>query len=233
MSVFKFKYFDVLQNDEVHKVGTDAMVLGALIEAENPTHILEIGTGTGVISLMLAQIFQNAHITSLDIDEKAVRLCEKNVCSSPFKDRISTSHQNFLTFSSDVRFDLIVSNPPYFNTTMLSDDTRKNLAKHEHSMSVKNLIIHADSLLTDAGVLGIILPSERTESLLQSELKLHLIKRIKVYGKPNKHVRDVLIFSKNKSENLCIDTFLIRDEKGNYSEEYKQKTKDFHYNELH
>lgn len=234
MSVFKFKYFDVLQSDVLQKVGTDAMVLGALVEAENPKHILEVGMGTGVIALMLAQVFENSQITALDVDEKAIQISETNFRNSPFKNRLSVVHENFLSYSKNSFFDLIVSNPPYFNTQMLSEDAQRNLARHEGNMSVKDLIVHANSLLTMSGKLALILPAERTIDLLNMEkdFQLHLLKRIKIYGKPDKHVRDVLFFSKNEKKQLSTETFVIRDEKGFYSTQYKEKTREFHCREV-
>lgn len=232
MSTFKFKQFDVLQSDTLQKIGTDAMVLGAITCHDAPKNILDVGTGTGVIALMLAQSFPAAHVLGLDIDERACDLAQANFRNSPFSSRLKTVSTSFLDFESTEKFDLIVSNPPYFNTTMYSDNEQRNLARHEGEMTLVKLLNHAAELLNETGKVWLILPAERTEELLaDSTVDLFLSKRIEIYGKPNKHVRDILIYGKEVG--VCVvESLTIREESGIYSEEYKELTAEFHFKRL-
>lgn len=235
MSVFKFKKFDVIQTHAPQKVGTDAMVLGALVKPigsnlDNPLTILDVGTGCGVIALMLAQNHPNAKIIGIDIDEQAVLQAKDNFDTADFPNHFETLQQNYLEYNPNQKLDLIVSNPPYFNSKMPSADQQRSLARHENSMSLHELINHSATLLNEGGELWIIVPSERTEELIKEELNLRLSQRIQIYGKPNRHVRDVLVFSKRENElsNTVVE-FTIRNAEGQYTEEYKELTIEFHY----
>lgn len=246
MSIFKFKKFDVNQTNAPQKIGTDAMVLGALVKPitdsndkiEHAKRILDVGTGCGVIALMLSQNNPNADITGIDIDEQAVLQAESNfkIATLPpfnFENQFESLQHNFLEFSPNYKFDLIVSNPPYFNSKMPSADEQRSLARHENSMSLQGLINHSAKLLTRNGKLWIIVPSERTEELMEEKLNLDLEKKIRIYGKPGRHVRDVLVFSKHQNRLTGIVTELtIRDAEGEYTEQYKELTIEFHYNKL-
>jgi len=238
VSLFKFKKFDVIQSNAPQKVGTDAMVLGALvkplnIDLSNPPYILDVGTGCGVIALMLAQKFPNAKITGIDIDAQAVLQAKFNFENTNFLNHFQTLSANFLEYHPNHKFDLIVSNPPYFNSKMPPANQQRSLARHENSMTLKDLINHSAKLLNEAGELWIIVPSERTEDLIKENLALDLLQRIKINGKPNRHVRDVLVFSHYKNELTDnVVEFTIRDDHGQYTEEYKELTYEFHYNSL-
>lgn len=234
MSLFKFKHFNVNQLHVPQKVGTDAMVLGALVRGNFPNEILDVGTGCGVIALMLAQKFPHGKVTGIDIDKQAVVQAQENFDAANFPNHFDALHKNYLTYRPSVQFDLIVSNPPYFNSKMPSADQQRSLARHEDSMSVQELINHSANLLSQEGELWLIVPAERTESLILNhlQLNLHFTQRIKIFGKPNRHVRDVLTFSKKKIKAMSESTFTIRDEEGKYTEIYKNVTKEFHYNTL-
>lgn len=234
MSIFKFKFFDVQQIGATQKVGTDAMLLGALVQFDFPDSILDVGTGNGVIALMCAQKFKNAEVFGLDIDKASVEVATKNFINSPFASRLAALKENFLEYRPDFKFDLIVSNPPYFNTKMLSNDSKRNLARHEGSMPLKSLINHAQSLLNERGELWMIIPKERADELVSNpnELNLALKQRIKIFGKPGSHVRDILVFSISDVPEPIITQLAVRDMDANYTDEYIELTKEFHYNKL-
>lgn len=246
MSVFKFKKFNVNQANAPQKIGTDAMVLGALVnptvsindEIALATRILDVGTGCGVIALMLAQNNPNAEITGLDIDEQAVLQAKTNFESADFPNSFESLHQNFLEFNPNFKFDLIVSNPPYFNSKMPSADEQRSLARHESSMTLQELINHSAKLLSHKGELWMIIPSERTEDLIKENLKLDLNHRIKIFGKPNRHVRDVLKFGFKQNEqgqnssDSTISVLTIRSDDNEYTKQYKELTYEFHFNKL-
>jgi tRNA1Val (adenine37-N6)-methyltransferase len=245
MSVFKFKKFNVDQSNAPQKIGTDAMVLGALVnpltilneKSELNQRILDVGTGCGVIALMLAQNNPSAHFTGIDIDEQAVLQAKINFENADFPNHFEALQQNFIVYSPTDKFDLIVSNPPYFNSKMPSANEQRSLARHESSMTLQDLINHSADLLTENGELWMIVPSERTEELIADNLNLDLQHRIKIYGKPSRHVRDVLVFSHKekqieKPSSNQLGELTIRDGNNQYTQQYKKLTVDFHFNKL-
>jgi len=233
MAIFKFKQFNIEQEGAPQKMGTDAMILGALAEQHNPNSILDLGTGTGVIALMLAQRYPKAKITGLDIDTKATKLALQNFQHSKFPNDFNTETTSFLNYQPNKKFDLIVSNPPYFNTQMPSLKTDRSLARHEGEMTLQRLIIHAASLLNQEGCLWIIVPALRTNELLKEDYNVNLVQRIKVFGKPEKHVRDILVFTKSKNKKKVKETSLtIRTNENIYSKEYIDVTQEYHFNNL-
>ncbi len=232
-SVFKFKKFTITQSDELHKVGTDAMVLGALIDGHSPKSILDVGTGCGVIALMLAQKFSEADIIAIDIDEKAISLAEMNCQNAPFANSFSLQHIDFMDYKPTHKFDLIVSNPPYYNSKMPSKLQQRNVARHENSMTIVQIIHHATQLLNEDGDLWLILPKERTDALFAIREQLRLpFYRIPIYGKPNKHVRDVLIFTTKMKKEGFLKSLVIRTENGEYTQQYRRLTQPYHYNNI-
>lgn len=233
MSVFKFKRFDLQQADGIQKVGTDAMLLGALTEFNNPKHILDIGAGTGVLSLMMAQKFPLASVFALDISEKAIELIKRNIETAPFATHFTTIKEDFLHYNPDKTFDLVISNPPFFSTQMPSFDEERTLQRHEGNMTLQNLINHAASMLSEKGELWMILPMNRTSELLSKTLALSLVQQHRILGKPNRPIRDILVFSKEKnSEVMPVNMLTIRNDDGSYSARYKALTKEFHFNSL-
>ena len=128
--VFKFKQFDIDQDGCAMKINTDGVILGAIVNHPSPVHILDIGTGTGVIALMLAQRFNTAHVNAVEIDESAARAASKNCLNSPFSDRTMVDHSSFESFKSDLKYEMIVSNPPYFVNDLKNPEKRKEIARH-------------------------------------------------------------------------------------------------------
>jgi len=163
-SFFRFKEFIVRQDKCAMKVGTDGVLLGAWAASKNDfnansqLHFLDIGTGTGLIALMLAQRFRNALIDALDIDNETCNQAIENVSHSPFRDRINVFCLPFNDYITDKKYDLIVANPPFFRQSLKSPDERRNLARHDNSLTPDSLICHASSLLADNGLLALTLP---------------------------------------------------------------------------
>ncbi|PKR80411.1 tRNA (adenine-N(6)-)-methyltransferase [Brumimicrobium salinarum] len=233
MSVFKFKAFNIHQAGATQKVGTDAMVLGASLKFTSAKNILDVGTGTGVIALMLAQYNPSAEITGLDINSETTKLADYNFKNSGFLNNFRVVNGDFLSYKPEHQFDLIVSNPPFFKTKMPSRNKLRSLARHEGEMTVEKLVLHATKLLTSTGELWLILPQERTDALLKFNEKLTLVKRIKIFGKPNHHVRDILALSKENGSGVPeVTSLTIRNLKNEYTEAYKTLTKEFHFNKL-
>ena len=130
MSVFRFKYFEVQQENASMKVGSDAMILGALTEVESQLNILDIGTGTGVLSLMLMQKSENSTITAIDIDEKNVQIAKNNFMSSDWSSQMNSFYIDLFKYQTDLKHDLIITNPPFFLDSLSSSDQRNSNSKH-------------------------------------------------------------------------------------------------------
>lgn len=230
MSVFKFKHFSVKQSDSAMKVGTDAMILGAFIEASEKCQALDIGCGTGVLSLMIAQQNNSAQITAIDIDEASVQEAKLNFERSPWINRLTTIHNDFLSHDFEGQFDLIVSNPPYFSTTNENENKRKAQARHVSSLEIKPFIEKVNFLLRESGHFWLILPySDSAQWFFQfEECGLTAARKIDIIGKEgNDPIRCVfeLVKSSVITQN---ESFCIRNTDNSYSDEYKLITKEFH-----
>ncbi len=211
------------------KVGTDAMLLGSFIEANQKGNCLEIGTGTGVISLMIVQRSPEIKITALDIDFESIEEANQNFTNSPWKDRVEGVLCDFLEYSTSERFDLIVSNPPYFENGLLNESKRKASSRHEASLPLINLFQKSKELLTEKGEFVLILPVQSAQKWIGNALKMNLFcfKEITIFGKPNLPKRSILFFSKENKE-IIKEELIIRNLDNTYTEDYKQLTLDFH-----
>lgn len=165
--MFRFKQFTI--NDELSamKVGTDGVLLGAWAHGGN--RILDIGTGSGVISLMMAQRFPSALVTAIDIDVSACQQAQQNVSQSPFADRISVHHASLQAFTAQdgtaAAFDSIVCNPPFFTNSLKSGNASRDLARHTDTLSFRDLIHCAKSLLADGGTLSLVAPVDAKDDI--------------------------------------------------------------------
>ena len=231
MSTFKFKHFSVKQASSAMKVGTDAMVLGALVQKQNVSSILDIGSGTGVLGLMLAQKFDNAQVLGVEIDKEAAAECKDNFTGSPWSNRMESIHGNVKDISFEKAFDLIISNPPFFQNALPNTDDRATLARHVSDLTPDVLSDFSQQNLTELGEVWLIIPY-LDRSIWVEAFKnngLNLIKHIEISGvhetEPN---RSVLVFSNQKTVNMDLSKLSIRDKDGNYSEAYIELTKDYH-----
>ena len=234
MSVFKFKHFSVKQSDSAMKVGTDALILGAFIEASEKCQALDIGCGTGVLSLMIAQQNNSAQITAIDIDEASVQEANVNFKNSQWSKRLIAFQNDFLEHDFTEQFDLIVSNPPYFSTTNENTDTRKAQARHVSSLEIKPFLEKVNSLLLPNGDFWIIIPFYDVSLWThQAEVNdLFVTRRVDVIGKEgNEPIRSILKFA-HSSEFVNRTSFCIRKLDNSYTEEYKAITKEYHGTEI-
>lgn len=235
MSTFRFKQFQIIQEDNAMKVGTDSMLLGSLVSVESKSNFLDIGAGTGVISLMLLQRNPRMKGVSIEIDELSSAECSKNVALSPWSSNLSVENIDFTEFESELKFDLIVSNPPYFQSRNLNDDERKARARHESSLPVNVLLSNAKRHMSENCDLWLVIPFEDFENWIQNaqDVNLFLKKRIDIYGKEYavRPKRVIVNLNKTKSE-LIHSRFSIRNNESEYSDEYIELTKDYHLMKL-
>ncbi len=221
-SWFQFQQFRIDQDRCAMKISTDAVLLGALAEADFPNHILDIGTGTGVISLMLAQRFSAAHITAVELDEAAAGQAAENFRESPFAERLQVKNQKFQDFLEGKFFDLIVSNPPYFPDHLKSNDSKRNQALHTDTLAFEELIEKAQKLLEKEGKIWIILPPRQMDDFSQSAKKVGLYpyKEVLIRDTESKPViRKILGFSRQQVTPIPL-TISLKNEEGGLSESY-------------
>ncbi len=235
MSIFQFKHFSISQANTTMKVGTDAMLLGSIVSWEGePQSILDIGTGTGVLALMLAQRTQTSKIYGIEIDKTAFQESCLNFQHSSWQKRLTPICADILEADFNLKFDLVVSNPPYYENSLLSDNERTSRAKHAEFLPVESLLIKVNSLLSQNGFFWVVIPSENATTWvdLASNVGLHLHVSVAIIGKEGQgEKRRVLAFGRAESH-LQYDELTVRDENGAYTKTYIALTKEFHDRDL-
>lgn len=228
---FQFKQFTIRHDKCAMKVGTDGVLLGAWTPIQSVKRVLDVGTGTGLISLQLAQRIPDAQITSVEIDPAAAAQAEENVCSAPWSERIKVVCCDFRDYHPEERFDLIVSNPPYFVDALKCPDNQRCTARHTSDLNYELLLGHSAHLLTGQGTISIIVPSEVENMVIGTawKNKLYPYRRLRVFTKLGKPCRRVLLAFSHRDvpcaeDNLCIEG----EEHGQYTPEYISLTKDFY-----
>ena len=234
MSKFQFKQFSLEQDRCAMKAGTDGVLLGAWTSIENnPISILDIGTGTGIIALMLAQRSNAEQIDALEIDEEAYEQSVDNFENSPWSDRLFCFHAGLDEFVEEPEdeYDLIVSNPPFYTEDYKSNNEQRNLARFADAMPFKDLIEAADLLLSENGIFAVIIPFKEEENFLATAaaLELYPLKITRVKGTPTTDIKRILLaFSRNESVNFPIDELIIETSRHQYTAEYIAMTRDFY-----
>ncbi|MCI3938173.1 methyltransferase [Chryseobacterium aahli] len=227
MKPFKFKQFEIQQSADVFRVGTDGVLLGAFANIHFAKNVLEIGTGTGLISLMLAQRNLNANFLGIDINEEAVNLTKLNFKDSPFYLRLKNSLQDFKTFETDQKFDLIVSNPPYFEKNSSGKDI---LARQTVELNFQQLISQSSKLLSENGIFSVIIPFEVGVYFIEiaKENQLFLNRKINIYGIENSKIKRLVLEFSQIEKCLEESDFIIEKSPRKYSDQYLELTKEFH-----
>lgn len=234
MSTFQFKQFTVQQDKCAMKVGTDGVLLGAWAPLEhNPYSILDIGAGTGLISLMLAQRSNAEQVDALEIDEDAYEQCVDNFENSPWGDRLFCYHAGLDEFMDEPEdeYDLIVANPPFYTEDYKSGDMKRDMARFTDSLPFEDLAEAASILLSDEGIFAVIIPYKEEKRFidLAKENELYHIKITRVKGTRDSEIkRSLLAFSRNENATAPIDDIVIETSRHQYTEEYISITKDFY-----
>jgi tRNA1Val (adenine37-N6)-methyltransferase len=232
--MFSFKQFSIQQDKTAMKVGTDGVLLGAwTLTNHNPNSILDIGAGTGLIALMLAQRTSSQQIDALEIDEDAYEQATDNFENSPWRDRLFCYHAGLDEFIEEPEdeYDLIVCNPPFYSEDYKTDNEQRDLARFSDAMPFEELIEAADLLLSENGIFSVIIPYKEEVKFiaLANEFELYPIKITRIKGTPASEIkRSLLAFSRNKQDNFPIDELIIETARHIYTEEYIALTKDFY-----
>ncbi len=215
------------------KVCTDACLFGAYMTNEllraPAKNVLDIGTGTGVLSLMLAQKTA-ACIDTVEIDQDAFEQAKENIVHSPFKDRIAIINTDVATFDTDKKYDCIISNPPFFEADLKSADVKKNAAKHDSTLTYDVLLHAIQKNLSTAGSFAVLLPYHRSNyfETTAAAFNFYCNKKISVKQTPkHNYFRAILIFS-GKKISVQENEICIKNEEGNYSDHFTYLLKDYY-----
>ncbi len=235
MSVFQFKQFVIRHQQAAMKVGTDSVLLGSLLSAgQKVEHILDVGTGSGLLAIMMAQRFAEARIDAVEIDGPAAQEAALNMAGCSWRERLFIHAVPFQQFYANTgeQYDLIVSNPPYYiaeaNTPI--DDVQRKTARHQSELSFADFLNGVNILLSPQGICWVILPAQEAE-LFRSEIDkagLFLLHLIHIYPKQSKpYNRVILGFGKLGVNDVGVQSFCIYETNGSYTESYYQATRDF------
>lgn len=228
---FSFKQFTVFHDRCAMKVGVDGVTLGAWIDVSGAESILDVGTGSGLMGLMLAQR-SNAEITAIDIDAHSVIQTKENVERSPWKERISVFHISFQDFAekNTRKFDLIACNPPFFIGSMKSPSEARTTARHNDTLPQLDLILNTQKCLNDKGKLCVILPVLEGNNFIELAEKNELFctKKVTVFPNSEKPAKRLLLeFQKEKKQGEETE-LIIEKERYVYTPEYAELVKDFY-----
>lgn len=232
MGNFRFKQFEIEQDRCAMKVGTDGVLLGAW--AQGGRRILDIGSGTGLISLMMAQRFPEAEVVGIDMDADACGQARENVMASPFRDRVEIECCRLQDFGEAGVFDAIVSNPPFFVDSLKNPDSKRTMARHTDSLPFRDLFAGVKRLLSDDGIFSAIVPVEVVEQFVAESciLGFYLIRKCGVKTVERKQPkRFMLSFAKHRISPYEEHVETMMDSQGNRSEWYRKITEEFYLSE--
>ncbi len=230
--MFRFKQFGLHDHKSSMKVNTDAILLGAWADIDGAENILEVGTGCGLVSLMLAQKNPTAKITAIDIDANSVQQANENFLTSPWKNRLSALEISFQDFVSGnpLKYDVIISNPPYFENGLLPEENAKLHAKHTQTLHFNHILSKSKQLLTHTGKLIFIVPYTEKNKLLENAVSNGFFpsKHLKISPTPEKSPFRSLIEIRVENSTFDESSFSIQTSNHFFSEFYKSLTRDFH-----
>lgn len=231
MRPFQFKQFAVEQSRTAMKVGTDGVLLGAWCRCDGG-RVLDIGTGCGLIALMVAQRNANAIIDAVEINSDSAAEARANFERSPWGDRLSAYCSDIQSYNALDRYDHIVTNPPFFLNSLGSPDEGRNVARHSVELSFEDLVAAVDRLLSGDGRLSIILPPAEMEHFeIVANNRLKATRRCLVYGREGGALKRILMEFGRESSGVEQQSLMLENRdwsEGRYSEEYRDLTHDFY-----
>lgn len=229
--LFHFKQFSIAHDRSTHKIGTDGVLLGAWVKTGNAKRILDIGTGSGVIALMLAQKSDfDTRIDAVEIDEQDVDQARENILNSPWPSKVTVHHQAIQNFFPDRKFDVIVSNPPFFVNSWLPPDEKRGKARHTNELSFDKLLSASVRLLDESGKLAVILPYQEGKSFIDLAYNagLKLSRELSFQSRKHKPIERLLLEFQFHETPTAQEHLILHDEGENWSAGYRELTKDFY-----
>lgn len=231
MPTFRFRQFNVTDDGASHKVGTDGVLLGAWVDAGHPVSILDVGTGTGLIALMMAQRTPpETSITAIDINGEDVEQAIDNVKNSPWPQKVRVKQVALQQFREEENFSLIISNPPYFSGSLLPPSERRVHARHDASLPMADLLAGASRLLSPEGRLALILPAASFTELNDTARRhnLYLQRMTWFHSRAQKPAERALVEMGRTKKEFVADTLVLYRSGNTWSEEYEKLTGSFY-----
>jgi tRNA1Val (adenine37-N6)-methyltransferase len=229
--VFRFKQFSIEDSRCAMKVGTDAVLLGTWVNLKGVKRILDVGTGCGIIALMLAQrTEEGVNIEGIEIEKQSAQQAENNLLETRWCNRVLFHNYSLQTFRSQFKYDLIVSNPPYFNNSQLPPKAHRAKARHTDSLSYKELLYHSVRLLKTKGRIAMILPFEEGKLFvsLAKEVGLYVNRQLSFYSRKEKPQERWLFEFSFHSKKIKEEELILHGEGESWSEDYKKLAKGFY-----
>ncbi|XZF16162.1 tRNA1(Val) (adenine(37)-N6)-methyltransferase [Chitinophagaceae bacterium MMS25-I14] len=230
-SYFSFKQFSIHQERCAMKVSTDACIQGAWTPVRpHVKNVLDIGCGTGLLSLMLAQRSADIHIDSIELDEDAMKQAQQNVAASPWKDRIEVMLGDARNFPFGKKYDLIICNPPFFNNSLLGGNNARNHARHTVTLSQDDLFDAIHRNLADGGYACILLPAAEKKLWEETVQRngWHLDNYLLVKDNPDAAVKRIISCCSQEPGDKKEETLTIKDEKGSYTDGFTELLRPFY-----
>ena len=230
---FKFKEFSVNQDRCAMKIGTDGVLLGAWTSVDkNPFSVLDVGSGTGVLSLMIAQRSYAENIEALEIDADAYEQCSENFENSPWADRLFCYHASLLEFVEEIddKFDLIICNPPFYSEDYKTDNDARDLARFNDAMPFEHLIFSVANLLSEDGLFSVVIPFKEEANFIALASKSGLFPNrvLRVKGHSTSEIKRSLIEFSFTQQDTNISELIIETARHQYTDDYIALTKDFY-----
>ena len=227
---FQFKQFTVNQDQCAMKIGTDGVLLGAWTSVDhNPFNVLDIGAGTGILSLMIAQ---RSNAEQIEIDDDAFEQCAENFENSPWNDRLFCFHASLLEYieAVDEKFNLIICNPPFYSEDYKTEDKARNLARFSDAMPMEHIIFAVINFLSENGIFSIVIPHKMENTFIEEASLIGLFPNriLRVKGNPNSEIKRSLIEFSYSETATKISELIIETERHQYTDDYINLTKDFY-----
>ena len=229
-----FRFRQLNEDQSSQKVGNDAVLLGAWARPihRQPTRILDIGTGCGVVALMMAQAFPDAEVHGLDLDEASIKEAQGNFETSPWKEHMKLFLSPLQQYDTEVRYDLIVSNPPFFTNSLKGPNAQRNTARHTDTLPFVELLEHANRLLTEDGTFCVMLPNTDADFLCRKarlHYNLNLHRRLDIQTREDLPIkRSLLALSHHVTDSPDIQTLILREKDNSNTEAHRELTREYY-----
>lgn len=211
------------------KVGTDGVLLGAWTDCESASSVLDVGSGTGLVSLMIAQRC-NATVDAIDIEESAYQQSVTNFQASPFIERLKAQHSSLQEYKPDKQYDLIVSNPPFFSNSLTSPDKHRTLARHNNSLSLSELVKISKQLLSNNGELSLVLPFDTFNEISEyaEQENFFLFRKTIIYPTPLSTPKRILLQYSLAEKPLQENKLIIEESRHVYTSDFLELTSEYY-----